>query len=97
MIRHIVNWRARGDDDATREENARKIVQLLLPLRSLPEVASLEVGVDLLGGQNWDVGLVVDFTSREEFETYRTNPDHLQVFPLLEECAGERSVVDILI
>ena len=97
MIRHIVCWkfldRAEG---ASKAENLRKAKSILDALpAAIPEILSLEVGIDVTqGAGSFDLVLNGTFASSSSLEKYQRHPEHLGVVAFLRRVQREKSVVD---
>ena len=95
MIKHIVLFRVKEDtrDRATR---IRELVEQLEALReAIPQVKTLEVGVNRGHSSNAaDVGLYSEFASWEDLEAYRQHPAHQRVVAWIEKHCSERRVLD---
>jgi hypothetical protein len=95
MIRHIVTWRLATDDPTERAAQARKIAGDLLALRGVvPSIVDITVGPDVVGGGNWDVALVADFTDRAGLDAYVSHPDHQVVVTYVRSVVADRVAVD---
>ena len=96
VIKHIVMWKVRGDDAATR---ARHLAQLKAEFESLrgriPGLLRLEVGIDVSGvDYACDAVLVTEFASREALAGYAEHPEHLRVRCVLGDMRIARHQVD---
>jgi len=97
VIRHIVCWRfLERAEGGERGENLRKAREMLLRLpATIPEIRSLEVGIDeVRGARAWDMALVGTFASRADLEAYQQHPAHQAVMPFLRAVQSERCSVD---
>ncbi len=94
-LRHVVAWRLATEDDRLRAEQAAEIVARLQALRSvIGGIESLSVGVDTIGGSNWDVALAVDFADREALAAYQDHPEHRAVAAYVVPLVAGRAAVD---
>lgn len=96
MVKHIVMWKlkdeAHGNDKAT---NARLIKEKLEALNGKIEgLLKLEVGIDFLGGGNFDVVLYSKLSKKEDLDTYQNHPLHQALLPFVKEAVTERKAVD---
>ena len=96
MIKHIVMWTVRGDDDANR---ARSLALLKTAFESLrgrvPGLLHLEIGVDFSRiDYACDVVLYSEFASREALADYAQHPEHLRVKRALGDLRTARHQVD---
>ncbi len=96
MIKHIVMWKlkdeAHGNDKAT---NAKLIKEKLEALAGKIEgLLKIEVGIDILGGGNFDVVLYSELSKKEDLEIYQNHPLHQAVLPFVREAVIDRKAVD---
>lgn len=96
MIKHIVFWKlkdtAHGNDKAT---NARMIKEKLEDLGGKIEgLNKIEVGIDILGGANYDVALYSELDSVEALDFYQNHPLHQALLPFVREAVEDRKAVD---
>lgn len=96
MIKHIVMWKlkdeAHGNDKAT---NARLVKEKLEALSGKIEgLLKIEVGIDFLGGGNFDVVLYSELSSKEALNSYQNHPLHQAVLPFIREAVMDRKAVD---
>ncbi len=96
MIKHIVMWKlkddAHGNDKAT---NAGLIKEKLEDLSGkIDGLLKIEVGIDFLGGGNFDVVLYSELSSKEALDTYQNHPLHQAVLPFIREAVMDRKAVD---
>jgi hypothetical protein len=97
MIRHIVCWKFLDHaDGASRAENLRKAKSMLESLPGkIPEILSLEVGIDSTrGAASFDLALNGTYASAAALETYQRHPEHVHVVGFLRLVQSEKMVVD---
>ena len=96
IIKHIVMWRVRGDDAATRAHNIALLKSEFESLRGrIPGLLQLEVGVDESRiNYACDVVLYSEFASREALAAYAEHPEHLRVRRALGDLRIARHQVD---
>jgi len=96
MIKHIVMWKVRGDDEAARARNVELVKREFESLRGrVPGLLHLEVGVDESGiDYACDVVLYSEFASREALAAYAEHPEHLRVRRALGDLRSARHQVD---
>ena len=77
MITHIVFFKLKDRS----QQSVGKARDVLLGMKGrIPQLRSLEVGVDVLHSQrSFDIALVTKFDSLEELEKYQKNPVHVEV------------------
>lgn len=99
MIKHIVMWKLPEEKDGlTKAGIALKIkalLELLWDKKKVPELRSLQVGVNFNGSDMaYDVCLVTDFDTKEDLDAYQNNPHHLEVAQYIRAVNIGRAVVD---
>jgi hypothetical protein len=97
MIRHIVCWKfLENAEGCSKEENLRKAKSMLDALpHAIPEILSLEVGIDVTRGSgSFDLALNGTFESAQSLQAYQRHPAHMNVVPFLRRVQSEKSVVD---
>lgn len=99
MIKHIVMWNVRSNDDEDRSRNIEKIKTLFDALKpKIPGLLKLEIGVDNSRiDYACDVVLYSEFESQEALDAYVVNPDHQSVKDKLIGLRTSRHQVDYLI
>lgn len=96
MVKHIVMWKlkesAHGNNKAT---NAQLIKEKLEDLNGkIDGLLKAEVGIDFLGGNNFDVVLYSEVSNREALEEYQKHPLHQAVLPFIRDAVEDRKAVD---
>lgn len=96
MIKHIVFWKlkeeAHGNDKTT---NAKLIKEKLEGLAGKIEgLNKIEVGIDILGGANYNVALYSELDSMEALDFYQNHPLHQALLPFIREAVEDRKAVD---
>jgi hypothetical protein len=96
MIKHIVMWKlkeeALGNDKAV---NAKLIKEKLEALDGkIDGLLKIEVGIDFLGGGNFDVVLYSELSKKEDLDVYQNHPLHQAVLPFIREAVVDRKAVD---
>ena len=77
MLTHIVIWKYR--DDVEPEVRAEHLKMLRSLASVIPELESLEVGLDVLGlPRSYHTGLVATFKDRAGLEAYTVHPEHIK-------------------
>ena len=92
MITHIVMFRL---VDRTPESVGRAADVLRGLAGKIPELRSLEVGVDVLrSDRSWDIALIAWFGSLADLEAYRVHPDHQAVLRYMNSVRESVASVD---
>ena len=96
MIRHIVMWNVRGDDDVTRARHAALVKREFESLRGRVDgLLHLEVGIDESRIDDaCHVVLVTAFATRADLAAYAVHPEHLRVRRALGDLRIARHQVD---
>jgi heme-degrading monooxygenase HmoA len=96
MLKHIVMWKVRGDDDAMRARHVALVKAEFESLRGrVPGLLHLEVGVDESRiDYACDVVLYTEFDSRESLAAYAVHPEHQRVKRALGDLRITRHQVD---
>jgi hypothetical protein len=97
MIRHIVCWKFLDQaGTASKAENLGKAKSMLEALPGkIPEILSLEVGLDVTRGSgSFDLALNGTFASPSALEAYQRHQEHVKVVAFLRSVQSEKSVVD---
>ena len=96
MIKHIVMWSVRGDDEAMRRRNVALLQREFESMRGrVPGLLHLEIGVDFSRiDYACDVVLYSEFVSREALAAYSDHPEHLRVKRALGDMRIARHQVD---
>ncbi len=95
MVKHIVFWKLKENaEGADKRENAVLIKQKLESLIGvIPEIVSLEVGINFSGGE-FDVALYSAFNTKEDLASYDANPEHAKVKRFIGAVSEKREAVD---
>ena len=96
MVKHIVMWQLKAEAHGNaKAENARLIKEKLEDLRGkIDGLLSIEVGIDFLGGSNYDVVLYAELRDRESLDVYQNHPLHQALLPFVREAVTARQAVD---
>lgn len=83
---------AHGNDKAT---NAKLIKEKLEALSGQIEgLQKIEVGIDFLGGGNFDVVLYSELSAKSDLDFYQNHPLHQATLPFIREAVMDRKAVD---
>lgn len=94
-IRHIVAWKLTTDDDIERAAQSDRIRRDLVALRGVvPGIIDITVGADVVGGTNWDLAIVADFTDLAALEGYVVHPAHQEIVTYVRSVVSDRVAVD---
>lgn len=92
MIKHIVLFKLKD----TSPESIDKTVNILRNMQGkIPELLSLEVGVDVVRSERaYDIALVTEVESLESLQAYQIHPVHQQVILHMNEVKEQSISVD---
>ena len=92
MIKHIVFWNVR--DDENKQKNMEKMRELLTSLVDIvPGLVSAEVGFNY-NPKGFDIALYSVFESKESLDGYQIHPDHLKVKEFVHSVIIDRVCAD---
>ncbi len=99
MIKHIVMWNVRANNDQDRENNLEKIKTLFNAMKpQIPGLIKLEIGIDSSRiDYACDVVLYSEFKSQEALDAYAVHPAHQSVKDQLVGLRTARHQVDYLV
>ena len=91
MIKHVVMWKFKEHE----EERMRKFLKGLNDLKEIiPEIQSMETGININPQNDYDTILISEFESMEDLEKYKTHPEHVKVSSLCKEIRVSRQAID---
>ena len=96
MIRHIVSWKLKAQDEPGRATAASEISAALTGLTAhIPEIVSLTVSRNVAyADKNHDVVLVADFESLDGLDAYQVHPEHMKAAAVVGARVVARASVD---
>lgn len=91
MIKHIVMWKFKKDE----EENMKKFLKGLNQLKNIiPEIKSMETGININPKNEYDAILISEFETMADLEKYKNNPEHIKVSALCKKIRIDRQAID---
>ena len=96
MIRHIVSWKLRADDEPEKAIAAAEIAAALTGLVGvIPEIVTLSVSRNIAyADKNHDVVLVADFETLDGLDAYQVHPEHIKAAGVVGARVVARASVD---
>ena len=96
MIRHIVSWKLKAEDEPGRALAASEISAALTVLPAhIPEILSLTVARNVIDDEkNYDVVLVADFETADGLSAYQVHPEHIKAAGVVGARVVARACVD---
>lgn len=92
MLKHIVLFKLKPE---TAPEDALKMKELLeqLPAK-IAVIQKLEVVLDNISEDNFDLALLTEFNNKEDLDSYAIHPEHLKVVDFIKPRVSARACVD---
>lgn len=91
MIKHIVMWKFKENE----QENIEKFLEGLAALKEIiPEIKSMETGINQNPNNEYDAVLISEFETMEDLERYKNHPEHRKVSALCREIRVDRQAID---
>lgn len=96
MIKHIVLFQLKPfDSEENKNNKLEEIKNGLLALEAkIPQLKSIEVGLNFNPAEMFDIALTTTFESMEDLDIYAKHPDHITVAKIIREVLQSRSCVD---
>ena len=96
MFKHIVMWKLKDGDDVSKEDNAKKMKEIIEDLKGkIDEIKHIEIGFDVsCTDSSYDVVLYSEFESKSDCAAYIKHPEHQKVVGFVGSVVSERKVVD---
>ena len=96
MIRHIVSWKLKAEDEPGRALATAEISAALTGLVGvIPEIVSLSVSRNIAyADKNHDVILVADFETLDGLDAYQVHPEHIKAAAVVGARVVARASVD---
>ncbi len=93
MVKHIVLWKIRDNDD--KQKNIDKMIQMLTPLVGKIEgLVNLEVGYNFNTGSEYDVVLYAVFKNPVALKYYQNHPEHVKCKEFIGSITVDRTAAD---
>lgn len=97
MIKHVVTFRLDGLEVEKREACSRFCEALQRLPELIPELVSMETGVNVNPAEDWDVSLIATARSLEDVAVYSAHPAHRQAVEIIAPYKAARACVDFVI
>lgn len=97
MIKHVVTFKFKGSQEE-RKEIATKFAEALVQLPcEIPELKSMEVGININPAETWDLVLTATADSLEDVATYSAHPAHQEAVAIIAPYKESRACVDYMV
>ena len=94
MIKHVVTFKFKGSPDE-RKEVAAKFMEALVKLPDdIPQLKSIEVGINVNPAEEWDLVLTATADSLEDVAIYSAHPAHQAAVAIIAPYKEARACVD---
>lgn len=97
MIKHVVTFKFKGTKEE-RKNLATKFAEALIQLPcEIPQLKSIEVGININPAEDWDIVLTATAESLEDVAIYSAHPAHQAAVAIIAPFKESRACVDYLI
>ncbi|MCH5238573.1 MAG: Dabb family protein [Muribaculaceae bacterium] len=94
MIKHVVTFKFKGSPDE-RKEVAAKFMEALVQLPDdIPQLKSIEVGINVNPAEEWDLVLTATADTLEDVAIYSAHPAHQEAVAIIAPYKEARACVD---
>lgn len=94
MVKHIVMFKFKGSLEE-RKNIATKFMEALVQLPDdIPELMSMEVGININPAETWDLVLTAVADSMEDVAKYSAHPAHQAAVEIIKPYKEDRACVD---
>ncbi|MDE6288450.1 MAG: Dabb family protein [Muribaculaceae bacterium] len=94
MIKHTVTFKLKGTPEERREAATRFAAALDALPAVIPQLLSIETGVNINPAESWDVTLTATAATLDDVAAYSAHPAHLAAVAIIAGCKEERACVD---
>lgn len=91
MVRHIVIWKIK---ETTTREDLLDLKKRSEALRDIPGLVSLEFEIDPVEGSNAQICLNAVYNTKEDLDSYKVHPIHVEFGTHLRPLVADRSAFD---
>lgn len=97
MVKHIVTFKFKGSE-SEKKEISKKFAEALIQLPDIiPQLISIEVGININPAESWDLVLTACADSLDDIAAYSAHPAHLNAVSIIAPYKLERACVDYII
>ena len=97
MIKHVVTFKFKGSPEE-RKEVATRFAEALMKLPPvIPQLKSIEVGININPAETWDLVLTATAGSLEDVAIYSAHPAHQAAVAIIAPYKLDRACVDYLV
>lgn len=97
MIKHVVTFKFKGSEEE-RKDVAKRFAEALVQLPAeIPQLKSIEVGLNINPAETWDLVLTATADSLEDVAIYSAHPAHQAAVAIIAPYKESRACVDYLV
>ena len=94
MVKHVVMFKLKGTPEE-RNEVSKRFMEALIQLPcEIPELKSMDVGINMNPAETWDLVLTATADSLEDIATYSAHPAHQAAVEIIKPYKEDRACVD---
>lgn len=94
MVKHVVMFRFKGSPEE-RKQVAKRFMEALVQLPDdIPQLKSIEVGININPSETWDLVLTATADSLEDVAIYSAHPAHQAAVAIIAPYKEDRACVD---
>lgn len=94
MIKHVVTFKFKGTPEE-RADVAKRFAEALVQLPDdIPQLKSIEVGLNINPAETWDLVLTATADSLEDVAIYSAHPAHQAAVAIIAPYKDQRACVD---
>ena len=94
MVKHVVTFKFKGSPEE-RKEVSKKFMEALIQLPcEIPQLKSMEVGLNMNPAEDWDLVLTATVDSLEDVAVYSAHPAHQAAVEIIAPYKDARACVD---
>lgn len=94
MVKHIVMFKFKGTAEEKRDIASRFAEALIQLPAEIPQLKSIEVGLNMNPGEKWDLVLTATADSLEDVAIYSAHPAHQAAVAIIAPFKEDRACVD---
>lgn len=94
MIKHIVTFKLKGTAEERRAVATRFAEALNALPAVIPQLKSIETGVNINPAESWDIVLTATADSAADVAAYSAHPAHVAAVAIIADHKEERACVD---
>lgn len=96
MVKHIVTFKFKGDDNKRRQVAEEFKAALLALPEQIEVLRSMEVGINENPNEQWDLVLIAIVDKMEDVDVYAKHPAHVAAAAIISEVKDSRACVDFV-